>query len=367
MKKYFRRILCSLIMACILVGNLGMSVIANAMEGASIKEGNYTLKNDYSGKFLNVSGGKTANGTNINIYEGNGKKSQTYRIYKINSSYALSSTCTSSEKLVNVKGDKVKANANVMLYEKSGKGHSTQRWIFEKVSGGYILKSVNNTKYVLTCTDSKSGSNVNVQVYKKGNKKQIWKLESKNSSPNTTEELNSSNKEKSVSEIKLQITKAYKKCREITGRSDFKKQCSLYVYSQLKVLGIYQTPDTYWNGNQWYSKLKSNAVTETGYTQKKYSGKSCLSKIVDANNNENVYDIVVSFPNSYVDGNNNGSGGAGHVLFIHAIIYGKVYYSDNYRYCGMSEGSVIVKTVSEFTNYFSYHYGGPIGAIHFDK
>ncbi|UPA30697.1 hypothetical protein L0P85_00735 [Terrisporobacter glycolicus] len=41
--------------------------------------------------------------------------------------------------------------------------------------------------------------------------------------------------------------------------------------------------------------------------------------------------------------------------------------SDNYRYCGMSEVSVIVKTVSEFTNYFSYHYGGPTGAIHFVK
>lgn len=48
-------------------------------------------------------------------------------------------------------------------------------------------------------------------------------------------------------------------------------------------------------------------------------------------------------------------------------IDGKVYYSDNYRYCGMSEGSVIVKTISKFTNYFSYHYGAPTGAIYFVK
>lgn len=367
MKKYFRRILCSLIVACILVGNLGISVIVDAMESASIKGGNYTLKNVYSGKYLNVSGGKTANGTNINIYEGNGKKSQTYKIYKINSSYALTPTCTSSEKLINVQGDKVKANANVMLYDKSGEGHSTQRWIFENVSGGYVLRSANNTKYVLTCIGNKNGSNVNVQTYKKGNKKQIWKLEAKKTSSNTIEGSNNTGEEKGVLEIKSQIIKTYKKCREITGRSNFTKQCSLYVYSQLKVLGIYQTPDTYWNGNQWYSKLKSNAVTKTGYTQKKYSGKSCLSKIVDANNDENIYNIVVSFPNSYVNGRNNGSGGAGHVLFIHAIIDGKVYYSDNYRYCGMSEGSVIVKTISEFTDYFSYHYGAPTGAVHFVK
>lgn len=68
-----------------------------------------------------------------------------------------------------------------------------------------------------------------------------------------------------------------------------------------------------------------------------------------------------------MDGKNNGSGVTGHVLFIHAIIDGKVYYSDNYRYCGMSEGSVIVKTISKFINYFSYHYGVPAGPIYFVK
>lgn len=367
MGKYLKKILSSLTIASVILCGSGMMNTAKAMENTAIKEGYYVLENRYSGKNLNVSGGKTANGTNINIYKSNGKTNQIYKIYKINSSYALTPVCDSSGKLVNVQGDKVKQNANVMLYTKSSNGHSTQRWIFEKVSGGYVIKSANNTKYVLTCTGSKNSSNVNVQAYKNGDKKQIWKLQYKNSLYNTDEELNSLNKEKNVSQIKVQIAETYKKTKDITGRSNFKKQCSLYVYSQLKVLGIYQTPDTYWNGNQWYSMLKSNAVTKTGYTQKKYSGKICLSNIVYANNNENVYNIVVSFPNSYVNGKNNGSGGAGHVLFIHAIIDGKVYYSDNYRYCGMPEGSVIVKTVSEFTNYFSYHYGGPTGAIHFIK
>ena len=48
-------------------------------------------------------------------------------------------------------------------------------------------------------------------------------------------------------------------------------------------------------------------------------------------------------------------------------IDGKVYYSDNYRYCGKAEGSLIVKTVSEFINYFLYHYSGLTGTIHFVK
>lgn len=367
MNKYLKNILRCLTIACVSICVSGIPTISNAMESKSVTEGYYTLENVYNGKNLNVSGGKTANGTNINIYKDNGKKNQIYKIYKINSSYALTPTCTSTGKLVNIQGNKAKSNANVMLYDKVGSGNSAQRWIFEKVSGGYIIRSSNNTKYVLTCTGSKNGANVNVQAYKKGNKKQIWKLESKNSSFNTTEESTATNKEKNVKEIKQQITNTYKKSKEIAGRSNFSKQCSLYVYSQLKVLGIYQTPDTYWNGNQWYSKLKSNGVTKTGYTQKKYSGKSCLSKIVNANNDKNVYNVVVSFPNSYVNGKNNGSGGPGHVLFIHAIIDGKVYYSDNYKYGSILEGGVIVKTVSEFTNYFSYHYGGPTGAIHFLK
>lgn len=363
MGKYFKRVFSYIIVISILVCGLGTSITVDALESASIKEGNYTLKNVYSGKNLNVSGGKTSNGTNINIYKADGKKSQTYKIYKIGSSYALAPACTSTGKLVNVKGDSVKANANVMLYSKVGSGHSTQRWIFQKVSDGYVIRSANNSKYVLTCTGSSNSSNVNVQAYKLGNKKQIWKLNKVTSATNDKEEAadnTSKSQGKSVPEIKEQITTTYKKAKQITGRSNFKKQCSLYVYSQLKILGIYQTPDTYWNGNQWYSKLKANGITKTGYKQKKYAGKSCLSKIVS--DNKNVYNVVVSFPKTY-----NSSGGAGHVLFIHAIIDGKVYYSDNYAYNGKPEGSVIVKTVSEFTNYFSSHYGGPTGAIHFVK
>lgn len=130
MGKDFKRILSSLIIACILICELGTPIIASAMESDSVEEGYYTLENVYSRKNLNVSGGKSTNGTNINIYKENRKKNQTYKIYKIDLSYALTPTNAATGKLVNVKGDKVKSNANVMLYDKTGKGHSIQRWIF---------------------------------------------------------------------------------------------------------------------------------------------------------------------------------------------------------------------------------------------
>ena len=107
---------------------------------------------------------------------------------------------------------------------------------------------------------------------------------------------------------------------------------------------------------------RSGAKTSTGYTQKKYSGKTCLKKLVNANGGKDVYNVVVSFPKSY-----RSSSSVGHVLFIHAIKNGKVYYSDNYRYNGKPEGSVIIKSVNEFTSYFSSNYGGINGAVHFKK
>ena len=81
-------------------------------------------------------------------------------------------------------------------------------------------------------------------------------------------------KAKSVSKIKSQINSTYRKAKSISGRSNFAHQCSLYVYSQLRALKIYQVPDTYWNGSGWYYNLRSGAKTSTGYTQKKYSGKT---------------------------------------------------------------------------------------------
>lgn len=167
---------------------------------------------------------------------------------------------------------------------------------------------------------------------------------------------------KSVSQIKKQITSTYKKAKSIAGRRNFSHQCSLYVYSQLRALKIYQVPDTYWNGSLWYSKLTSYGKTSTGYTQIKYSGVNCLTKLINANGGKDVYNIVVSFPKSY-----RSTSTVGHVLFIHAIKDGKVYYSDNYRYAGKAEGSMLVKTVSEFTNYFSSNYSGINGAVHFVK
>ena len=357
MKNIVKKLICTVLIACTIVCQVVVPITADAYTSASVSTGSYRLKNVYSGKYLNVAGSRSSNGTNVNIYTKDGTSGQTFKISKSSGKYWLSPKCASS-KVVNVKGSSVKSGANVNIYSKDSSGDGTQMWILQKVSSGYVLRSADNDKCVLAATGKTNGSNVCVKTYSSGSTKQIWKLEKVSSSTGGS----ASTTNKTVSQIKSQITSTYKKAKSIAGRSNFAHQCSLYVYSQLRALKIYQVPDTYWNGSRWYYNLKSNAKTSTGYVQKKYSGKSCLTKIVNANNGKNVYNIVVSFPKSY-----RSSSSVGHVLFIHAIIDGKVYYSDNYRYQGKPEGSVIVKSVSEFTNYFSSNYGGITGAVHFVK
>ena len=81
MRKLYRKILVFLIVASILLCKFSIPIVSDALENASIKTGNYTLKNSYSGKNLNVLNGNSSNGTNINIYKENGQDSQSFKIY----------------------------------------------------------------------------------------------------------------------------------------------------------------------------------------------------------------------------------------------------------------------------------------------
>lgn len=67
-----------------------------------------------------------------------------------------------------------KNGSNVNIWTKSG--NNTQDWIFEAVNGGYVIRSANNTAYVLTASGTSNSSNVKLATYSAGNTYQIWKL-----------------------------------------------------------------------------------------------------------------------------------------------------------------------------------------------
>lgn len=98
------------------------------------------------------------------------------------------------------------------------------------------------------------------------------------------------------------------------------------------------------NGRHWYEKIASSS------TQIKYSS---LESLIQANKNRPIYNVVVSFER-------NGSGTAGHVMLIDAIINGVVYYSDNSQ-----PGKLLTKnSVSEFIKSYDSFNGKIVGVVH---
>jgi len=121
--------------------------------------------------------------------------------------------------------------------------------------------------------------------------------------------------------------------------------CTWYTLARVKYnLGreVLFTSEGGLNGGQWYGKIVSNS------NQVKYGGSNALEDLVRANNNYPIYNIVVTFPR-------NGTGTAGHVMLIDAIINGKVYFSDN------SQPGVFI-TVNSITE-FKQRYQGSNGSI----
>ena len=165
----------------------------------------------------------------------------------------------------------------------------------------------------------------------------------------------------SVDDIKIQVTEIYQKALNMSGRSTFNGLCGLCVNYELRAMGIFGAGSFNGNGNQWFDGLVDGDETAGGYTQTKYAGSTCLTDIVNAYNGNPVYNIVVSFPY----GAKASTRPYGHVNFIHAIIDGKVYYTESYSTSGCPEGSLIVKSVDDFVSTYTSLNGAPLGAIHF--
>lgn len=171
---------------------------------------------------------------------------------------------------------------------------------------------------------------------------------------------------KSGSEIIQQIKDTYAEARRQYGGS-FEGYCNQYVDYQLKILGI-DNSMIHYNGNGYWDYYKGKSTTSGGYSIHAYSAsnyniKQGLNAITE-NGTKNAYNIMVGFQGGY-DG-----GVYGHVMFIHAVMGGKVYFSESYgcNYDGTyyPEGSPTVISIDTFHNFYTNHYGFE-GMIHFTQ
>ena len=166
-------------------------------------------------------------------------------------------------------------------------------------------------------------------------------------------------------ELIEQIRSTYKKAKKSARVKSFKGKCGKYVNRQLVVLGI-NTKYIGCNGNRAFDVYKNKEMTSggckvTAYPAKKYSLKEALTAI--AAKDPHARNILVGFEK----GTSKAGRRYGHVMFIHGIENGMVFFSDSYaqtvdgkRY---KEGEPIVCSIETFAMlYKKYKLDG---VIHF--
>lgn len=163
------------------------------------------------------------------------------------------------------------------------------------------------------------------------------------------------------SQIKSKISTTYSIIRAKRGYS-YNGYCGTFIRDQLNGVDVGFVINGSYDGNKWFPNLVADATTVYGYTQVKYPGNNCLYNIIDDLGNE-VYNIVISFTHQY--GYTDERPGAGHAVFIYAIVNGTVYYSESYSSAGVPEGTPITMSVDAFCYKYNKSYGDALGAVYF--
>ena len=141
---------------------------------ADIADGTYRLKNVATGKYLIVDAGNGANKQNVSVWPlVESCTEQKWNLIEDSLGFKIH-TCLSSGRVLNSYGDAVKPGNNVNIWNFIG-GDATQRWKFQKVSGGYVIRNVSVPACVVSVGNG--DDNVSVQTFSSGDKKQIWILE----------------------------------------------------------------------------------------------------------------------------------------------------------------------------------------------
>lgn len=403
---------------CVSLGTAGVSA-ATASYAVTVATGKYyTIKNVGSkNKYLNVYANSSANNANITLWEADRTSGEEFQFVKRGSSYIIVPRCAKKRALNVYTASSAKAGNNVCTWTKTG--DPTQGWLvtYEDSKKAYVIRSASNNSLCLTASSSKNGANVSVQKYT-GRGYQLWTCSAfsarrtdpspsdnkdkdpspsdnkdkdpspsdnkdKDPSPSDNKNQGSSSTDKEnngtsavnkVKAVQTQIKNTYAQARKMSGRSSFNGWCGSYVRYQLAALGIINKKkdrDCNGNGNKFFGNIKAGK-TSTGYKKVKLKG-ARLADVVKKYG-KNVSNILIIYTHQY--GASNKKPGAGHVVFIHAVINGKVYYSESYsetyrdkkgKSKKIQEGSVRAKTVKDFDTQYTRMYGKAKGAVYFYK
>ena len=115
-------------------------------------------------KVLDVSGGSSSNGANVQIYDSNMSRAQLWKIHEDQNGF-LTFECSGSGLALDVSGGKAESGRNVQQYRSNGT--IAQKWIAVKDEDGtLVLHSAIDFDYVLEIAGGSSVNGANVQLYK---------------------------------------------------------------------------------------------------------------------------------------------------------------------------------------------------------
>jgi len=169
-------------------------------------------------------------------------------------------------------------------------------------------------------------------------------------------------------EITQQIKDTYAEGLRYAHRYSFDGYCGTYVSVQIYLLGI-SGRFIGGDGNQQFDNYAGMTQTEGGYPVSAYPAstytlREALDEITQGGT-KNVYNVVVGFQRSRsVIGQR-----CGHANVIHAILDGKVYFSESYpvTYFGnyYPEGAPIVWDIADYCEYYERSMAQFDGVIYF--
>lgn len=141
-----------------------------------ISEGNYVFQSALNNqKVIDVEGGKSQNGTNIQLWESNGTNAQKYHVQLVSMGYYKIASAISG-RVLDVAGGVRGSGVNVHLYDYNGT--DAQLWRFYNAGNGYYYIK-NKLGYFIDVSNASTNNGANIQVYSgNGSNAQKFKLES---------------------------------------------------------------------------------------------------------------------------------------------------------------------------------------------
>lgn len=131
----------------------------------AIADGSYTIRNTVNSAFtMDVAGGRTENGVNVQLYRYNETKAQVWKVSHDADGYVILQN-DKSGKVLDVRNATAVNGANVWQYKVNGT--DAQRWIaVKKADGSVVLHSALNRNYVMDLDLGIAQNSQNIQLYK---------------------------------------------------------------------------------------------------------------------------------------------------------------------------------------------------------